>query len=302
MSTNPSFGWVPPQNLDEFRNQFDTDAETLFQQIASVINRYKKERDDCCIQLTGCHDHINQLEEHNTKLNLDLNIARAGHISTTQAATRDTSVATSNFRSEKFPDPEKFNGKRANLPGFITQLRMKLEVNHDRFRNEVAKVIYSVSRLEGKALDQVVPLVNANPSATFSSVDEFISYLESSFGDPDPRGTARRELVSLKQGKGDFASYYSQFLRIMAYLDYNESAKIDALTEGISDELKDALMFRTELPKQLSPFAATLMTIDNQIRGRRADKAIRSITNYCNLPEVPQQSSFLPGVLAPMDL
>ena len=200
MSTNPSFGWVPPQNLDEFRNQFDTDAETLFQQIASVINRYKKERDDCRIQLTGCHDHINQLEEHNTKLNLDLNIARAGHISTTQAATKDTPVATSNFRSEKFPDPEKFNGKRANLPGFITQLRMKLEVNHDRFRNEVAKAIYSVSCLEGKALDQVVPLVNANPSAPFSSVDEFISYLESSFGDPDPRGTARRELVSRGSG------------------------------------------------------------------------------------------------------
>lgn len=223
-------------------------------------------------------------------------------MSTAQTATKDTSAAISNFRSEKFPDPEKFNGKRANLPGFITQLRMKLEVNHDRFRNEVAKVIYSVSRLEGKALDQVVPLVNANPSAPFASVVEFISYLESSFGDPDPRGTARRELVSLKQGKGDFASYYSQFLRIMAYLDYNESAKIDALTEGISDELKDALMFRTELPKQLSLYATTLMTIDNQIRGRRADKAIRNNANYFHAPEVAQQSSFLPGGLAPMDL
>ncbi|KAI0993359.1 hypothetical protein K3495_g14825 [Podosphaera aphanis] len=304
MTTDYAHGWVHPKTLEQFRQQFEENDQALFDYMIAHLNRYCEERDTCRNQLTAANQTITNLEGEKDQLHLDLNMARAGYAPpATISNSADHPTDAVDFRSEKFPDPEKFNGTRSKLPGFITQLRMKLEVNHDRFRNEAAKVIYSVSRLEGKALDQVVPLVNAKPTAPFPSVQAYVSYLEASFGDPDPRGTARRELKLLKQGQGDFAGYYSQFLRIMAYLDYNESAKIDALTEGLSDELQDALSYRTDLPNDVNTFAAMLMKIDNQVRGRKVDKDIRTRMGRPMMPiEATAHPSHVPGGLVPMDL
>ncbi|KAI0992920.1 hypothetical protein K3495_g15264 [Podosphaera aphanis] len=309
MTTPQTSEWAPPASLAEFTAQYNADPSALYKNLVALFEinkdtatRYRGERDTARSQLEEANQAIDNLEEQTTQLSLDLNIARAGHASAASTAATTQQVPALNFRSEKFPDPEKFNGSRAKLPGFLTQLRMKLEVNHDRFRNEAAKVIYSISRLEGRALDQIVPLVNSKPSAPFPSVNAFISHLDASFGDPDPRGTARRELLALKQGSGDFASYYSQFLRIIAYLDYNEAAKIDALTEGLSEDLKDALMYRTDKPNNLQDFATNLMTIDNRIRGRKADQRFaRNPMGQFSSPNAGHPSH-VPGGLAPMDL
>lgn len=299
MTTDYTHGWNPPTTVEQSQSQINESADELFRYMNGHLSRYRQERDAARSQLEEANKNIDQYEEQVTKLNLDLNIARAGH---TLAAPTSKGVQQQNFRSEKFPDPEKFDGTRLKLPGFLIQLQMKLEINDDRFRNEASKVIYSVSRLEGRALDQVVPLVSINPTAPFSNVEEFVAYLQSSFGDPDPRGTARRELISLKQGKGDFATYYSEFLRLMAYLEYNESAKIDALREGLSEELKDALTFRTDLPNSTEAFASMLMIIDNQVRGRKADKTVRNNLSQSQTSHITTHPSHVPGGLAPMDL
>lgn len=302
MATDYSHGWTSPLSLEAFKQQYEQNSAELYAYYNAHIARYRAERDTAQKQLATSNEAIDSLEEQVTQLNLNLNIARAGHTSAIPSSTSNEQNTASSFRSEKFPDPEKFNGTRAKLPGFLTQLRMKLEVNHDRFRNESAKVIYSISRLEGRALDQVVPLVNSCPSAPFSSVNNFIDHLEASFGDPDPRGTARRELVTLKQGNGDFATYYSKFLRVISYLNYNESAKIDALTDGLSDGLKDALIFQTETPTSLESYAKTLMTIDNRIRGRKAEQS----SHRAPISQVPNTNvghpSHIAGGVVPMDL
>ncbi|KAH0603989.1 uncharacterized protein H6S33_007020 [Morchella sextelata] len=290
---------------EEFKRQYDVDASDLFNHIAVLIQRIRHERDTTRTQLAAAHETIDNLEEQVTQLNLDLNVARAAPAPTAPvpvvAAPPPTTVST--FRSEKFPDPEKFDGTHTKLPGFITQLQMKLEVNDDRFRNEAAKVIYAVSCLEGRALDQAVPLVNANPAAPFSSATAFVTHLEASFGDPDPRGTARRQLVALKQCKGDFATYYSQFLRIMAYLDFNEGVKIDALAEGLSEDLKDAMTYRTDRLNTVEAYATMLMTIDNQILGRKAEqRAIRNTMGQFTTPAAAADPFHTAGGLASMDL
>ncbi|KAF5181718.1 Retrotransposon-derived protein peg10 [Thalictrum thalictroides] len=305
--------WIPPSNIEEFRTQFQDNDIDLFNQIGALILRIRTERNDARTQLTKtlaeknefqnqlgmAHHNIDTCEEKITRLELELNIARATN---NTATTEGKQKANQNFRSERFPDPEKFDGTRINLPGFITQLLMKLKVNHDRFIDETSKVVYSVSRLEGRALDQVIPIVKLNPDAPFSSVKAFVKYLNASFGDPDPRGTALRELLALKQGDGDFASYYSQFLRIISYLDYNESAKMDALIAGISKDLKDAMIYRMEKSQSLEELATALMTVDNRIRGHKAEQ--RNVRN--NIGQYTSQStahpSHIPGGLTSMDL
>ncbi|KAH0609663.1 uncharacterized protein H6S33_013149 [Morchella sextelata] len=305
MSTPDPPVWAAPNDVEAFRQMYEADSTELFDNIATLVQRVRLQRDTLHAQLTAANETIDNLEEQINRLNLDLNVARAAPAPTVAVpvAAAPPPAPVPAFRSEKFPDPEKFDGTRTKLPGFTTQLRMKLEVNHDRFRNEAAKVIYAVSRLEGRALDQVVPLVNANPAAPFSSVTAFVAHLEASFGDPDPRGTARRQLVALKQRKGDFATYYSQFLRIVAYLDYNEGAKIDALAEGLSEDLKDATTYRTDRPNTVEAYATMLMTIDNQVRGRKAEqRAIRNTMGQFTAPAAVAHPSHTAGGLAPMDL
>jgi hypothetical protein len=210
MSTSDPPIWAPPNDVEEFKRQYEVDAADLFNHIAVLVQRIRHERDTTHTQVAAANETIDNLEEQVTQLNLDLNVARA-----IPAPTVSVPIATAPpptvpaFRSEKFPDPEKFDGTRTKLPGFTNQFRMKLDVNDDRFRNEAAKVIYTISCLEGRTLDQVVLLVNANPAARFSSVTAFVAHLEASFGDSDPLGSACCQLVTLKQGKGDLATYYS---------------------------------------------------------------------------------------------
>jgi hypothetical protein len=279
MSTPDPATWAPPNDIEEFKRQYEVDAADLFNHIAVLVQRIRHERDTTRAQLAAAHETINKLEEQVTQLNLDLNVARASPTPTAPmpvaAAPPPTTVST--FRSEKFPDPEKFDGTRNKLPGFTTQLRMKGEVNDDRFRNQAANVIYAVSYLEETALDQVIPLVNANPAAPCFSVTAFVANLEALFGDLDSWNTVHHQLVTLKQGKEHFATYYSQLLHIVTYLDYNEGAKIDALAEGLLEDLKDDMTYRTDRPDTVEVYATMLMTIDNQIRAVRSNN-VQSIT------------------------
>lgn len=303
MTTDFSHGWNAPNSIEEFQEQFKNDVIKLYNYMNGHLGRYRAERDAIRSQLEEANKSIDNYEEQITQLNLDLNIARATRTSTSPNSNSNINTSsTINFRSEKFPDPEKFDGTRIKLPGFITQLQMKLKVNHDRFSDETSKVIYSVSRLEGRALDQVIPIANSNPNTPFSSVQAFINYLNASFGDPDPRGTALRELLTLKQGDGDFANYYSQFLRIVSYLDYNESAKMDALAAGINKDLKEAMVYRMDKPRTLEELATTLMTVDNRIRGHKAEQRnVRNNMGQFSSP-ISAHPSHVPGGPTPMDL
>ena len=47
-------------------------------------------------------------------------------------------------RSEKMPDPEKFDGTRNKVTDFLTQMRLKLTANQDRFLNNEAITMYIV--------------------------------------------------------------------------------------------------------------------------------------------------------------
>jgi hypothetical protein len=68
--------------------------------------------------------------------------------------------------------------------------------------------------------------------------------LKTSFDDPNPTGTARRELYELKQTK-NFSTYLIEFRIIMGRLRYDENAQMDALEMGLSSKLKDALVYTT---------------------------------------------------------
>lgn len=67
-------------------------------------------------------------------------------------------------------------------------------------------VCYAASRMEGDALEVIMSHTNEAEELTIVSPTAFIEILKTSFGDPDPKGTARRALGTFKQGKGAFAT------------------------------------------------------------------------------------------------
>ncbi|KAH0612458.1 uncharacterized protein H6S33_008838 [Morchella sextelata] len=234
----------------------------------STLNRptwVSSNKIDARTLLSAVHKTIGYLEEQVIQVNLDLNVDHTTSAPNVPipifAATAPTTVST--FGSETFP--EKFDGIRTKISGFVTQLRMKHEVNHNRFRNGTAKVIHAVSCLEGRALDQVIQLVNANPADFFSSVTFFVAHMKGSFRDLNTQSTIHRQLVPLRQGKGDFATYYSQFIRNMSHLHYNKGVKIDELAERLSDNFRDVMTYRTDRPNMVEAYATMSMTIDKNM-------------------------------------
>jgi hypothetical protein len=57
-------------------------------------------------------------------------------------------------------------------------------------------------------------------------------------------------------------AYYTDFQHIMANLEYSEQAKIHALVDGLSYELREALVTQ-HLPTTLDGYVTLLSCIDN---------------------------------------
>jgi hypothetical protein len=171
--------------------------------------------------------------------------------------------------------------------------------NRDRFLNENAMTMYIISRLDGAALRQIATFING-VNIDFDSPEALLTYLETSFGDPDPTGTARRELHELKQTK-DFSAYLTEFRRIMGKLRYDDAAQMDALESGLSNRLKDALVF-TIRPNTMAEYERQLLALDNRIKAREEEKkgSRNTMGQFATTTATP--SSFTPGGLAPMDL
>jgi hypothetical protein len=50
-------------------------------------------------------------------------------------------------QSERLPDPEKFEGKRADLRRFVSQIYEKMAVNRDRYPSVRSRMAYVTNRL-----------------------------------------------------------------------------------------------------------------------------------------------------------
>jgi len=80
---------------------------------------------------------------------------------------------------------------------------------------------------------------------------------------------ARRELYELKQIK-DFSAYLTEFRRIVGKLRYDDAAQMDALEKGLSNRLKDALVF-TSRPDTMAEYEKQMLALDNKIKAREEE-------------------------------
>ena len=172
-------------------------------------------------------------------------------------------------RSTKHPDPPLYGGDKSELRGWMTQLRIKLNINSDHYPTEQSKLAYALGRLKEKALEQLQPYLKENGTIDLADMGTFYNKLQLAFGDPDRKATAQRELRQLKQKDREFYLYLSDYQRLVPDTGYDDEAKRSILLDGLSDELKSALI-TVDLPASLDDTINVLQKIDNRFRSVQA--------------------------------
>jgi hypothetical protein len=199
------------------------------------------------------------------------NDAYQARIASLEKELRRDRDATPPAHQQKIPDPPLFDGTRSKLRPFLAQLRLKVAGDLHRFPDAQHQLRYAAGRLEGIALDQVLPLIKDDNSIALPGLNALCRVLEDAFGDPDRRATAERQLERLRQANREFSLYFADFQRLIADVDWNDGAKRHSLERGLSTELKDALV-TLDLPESFPEFAALLQRLDNRIRARSAER------------------------------
>lgn len=171
-------------------------------------------------------------------------------------------------RREKIPDPALFSGAggQQKFDSWMASMNIKFDIDADRFSGEKHKLGYLFGRLEGSAKQLLRPYFNsADGSIGIATVKDALDILRQHYEDPDRLKTAEFEIKRLRQKNNTFSQYLSDFSRLAAELNWNSDAKLSLLREGLSSELKTALVYR-DVPNNFDDFAALCMKQDNQLR------------------------------------
>ena len=125
---------------------------------------------------------------------------------------------------------------------------MKLQRDDARFPTKHYELRYTVGLLQGNAFAQIQPCI-LETTIDFTNVTALLNVLEAAFGDPDRTWTVERKLESLKQTNRDFSTYHAEFSHHVANTQWNDAAKKTTLSQGLSNEIKDAHAYPDQVPE-----------------------------------------------------
>lgn len=269
--------------LDQLRRQRDLGIEA-----SSLYEDLHQEKETLASQLKIEKDRRRQAVNRADRLKADLQAAEARI-----QASRDSTPASqiSAKRSQKLPDPSLFdNGKEPTWDDWINKIRYKLEVNHDHFDNERAKIGYILSRLQGQASSHTYARSPQSSADPYTTVDEVIKDLAEIYEDPDKERNYRRQYNALLQGNQRFVDFYSEFKRLSSHLGYGENQLVDDLRDKLAPRLRSAWSSQVHQLTKLSEIRAYLARVDNEFRSMRELKE-KDSTNELK-PRTPRRVAF----------
>ena len=119
------------------------------------------------------------------------------------------------------------------------------------------------------------PYLQADGAVSLESVEALSNILVAAFDDPDRQGTARRTILSIRQGNEDFSSFYAQFQDHVPYARMDDGALLAAMTEAISPKIRQAMITVFPAPATLAAYVEMARQIDAR---QRAENERRSGT------------------------
>lgn len=146
-------------------------------------------------------------------------------------------------RTIKLPDPPVFtDGKEPTITDWLSKMRNKLLANEDHYVTEALRKSYVETRVGGTASKHLAPRLRLHAAKPFETAEEMLELLETVFGDPHRRNTAMMEFRKLYQRSQDFNTFWAEFQRLVAELDFTEETLIDELRNRVSHELAEKLI------------------------------------------------------------
>jgi hypothetical protein len=104
-----------------------------------------------------------------------------------------------------------------------------------------------------------------NGEIGLEDLPSFVQLQEAVFGDCDKVATVERNMRVTEQMNCEFSEYYVKFQGIATDLDWNGSALPTALKPGLSEEIKDSIIY-SDMPKDLPRFVSVCQKMDHLIR------------------------------------
>ena len=176
-------------------------------------------------------------------------------------------------RSERTPDVDRFDGSRDKLPTFVAECRIKFIDNADRYPTQDSRMNYVFTRCIGAAKEQLLPYWEDEQIATlapFKDVNSLMAWLQTCFGDPDPKGTAQFKISRMRMANRDFPQHLADFNKYIERTGWNEEAKKSSLMSGLSAELKNLLIHHDTESMSLQDLTNLCMRLDTKARANQS--------------------------------
>jgi hypothetical protein len=177
-------------------------------------------------------------------------------------------------RKHRLPNPERFEGRRADFKAWTAQMWAKLSVDMSDEADAV-RFWYAHSRLGGSALNQITPwvaaLVKIEAEPGKDALAGLLQQLSNAYDDPEDAERAVRKLNALQQGKRPFGKYLATFERTLLEaggLAWDDVVKKSMLAKGLSNDIQRALV-ATPMPTSYNAYCTLLHTVSHNLESLR---------------------------------
>ena len=194
---------------------------------------------------------------------------------------------------ESYPEPkvslpDKFDGTRSRLRGFINQIRLILRLQPRRYATGFHQVGLLGSLLTGPAEAWFAPLVET-ASPLLEDFSTFLTEFEATFGETDRRRVALNKIYSLQQGNRATSTYASEFRQLASEVGWGDQALRDQFRRGLRGDVKNLLLSFPE-PTSLSDAIAQAVRCDNRLFEFRQEERLSKLGPPSFPPSVLFQS------------
>lgn len=185
------------------------------------------------------------------------------------------------IRTLKIPMPDTFDGTRAKLKAFKTQVGLYIQFNSAYFQNDMDKIMFMITFFRGPAFDWVDPHYteyrerpptsrNVATRALFESFATFQEKLTMVFGNIDEKRNAEREIQNLRQ-RASATEYLAKFQRLATRTEWDTDALLAQFYRGLKDSVKDEIA-KIDRPTDLEAMYTLAVRIDTRQYERQLEK------------------------------
>ena len=157
--------------------------------------------------------------------------------------------------------PDKFDGTRSRLRGFVNQIRLIIRLQPQCYHDDFRRVGLVGTLLSGPAQAWFAPLVETS-SPLLEDFPAFLAEFESTFGETDRRRSALTKLYSLQQGSRATFLYALKFRQLARDVNWDGQALCDHFRRGLRSDIQNLLLNFLE-PTSLSRAISQAIECDN---------------------------------------